>query len=157
MYTSEDVSLNPNASINQCQVFRAEICRQLKNCQTEYISSQNLIFTQTCIRRMFVKHDDVGNCNEINRYLSGKYARVITCMSKMHVSHKDPPSCAFLPTNKSFFIQPLLLPLHLNLLYLHTSMKRFGCKLLNIICIKEVAIRTTFYCWNNLLHLQLSY
>ena len=27
----------------------------------------------------------------------------------------------------------------------------------NLVCIKKVAIRTTFYCWNNLLHLQLSY
>ena len=27
----------------------------------------------------------------------------------------------------------------------------------NLISIKEVAIRTTFYFWNNLLHLQLSY
>ena len=26
-----------------------------------------------------------------------------------------------------------------------------------LVCIKEVAIRTTFYCWNNLLHLQHSY
>ena len=26
-----------------------------------------------------------------------------------------------------------------------------------LVCIKEVAIRTTFYCWNNLLHLQLRY
>ena len=26
----------------------------------------------------------------------------------------------------------------------------------NLVCIKEVAIKTTFYCWNNLLHLQLS-
>ena len=27
----------------------------------------------------------------------------------------------------------------------------------NFVCIKEVDIRTTFSCWNNLLHLQLSY
>ena len=27
----------------------------------------------------------------------------------------------------------------------------------NLVCIKEVAIRTTFCCWNNLLHLQLNY
>ena len=27
----------------------------------------------------------------------------------------------------------------------------------NLVCIKEVAVRTTVCCWNNLLHLQLSY
>ena len=27
----------------------------------------------------------------------------------------------------------------------------------NLVCIKEIAIRTTFYCWTNSLHLQLSY
>ena len=27
----------------------------------------------------------------------------------------------------------------------------------HLVCIKEIAIRTTFYCWNNLLHLQLIY